>query len=137
MKTAISQPIYQEAMAINRTLQRLTRGYHSNGTFNLAFKIKDDIIDICNQLDQGVAARYDHTFENYYQSAVQSANELMEHIRIANAARMLKGGIPQDLVDRIKLLQMKLILVLELFKTDVTLDYITVSNWARQKVSMA
>ncbi len=44
MNTSISQPIYQEAMAIKRTLQQLTRGYHSNGTFNLAFKIKDDII---------------------------------------------------------------------------------------------
>jgi len=44
MNTSISQSIYQEAMAIKRTLQQLTRGYHSNGTFNLAFKIKDDII---------------------------------------------------------------------------------------------
>ena len=43
MNTAITQPIYQEAMSINRTIQKLVRGYHSNGTFNLAFKIKDDI----------------------------------------------------------------------------------------------
>jgi hypothetical protein len=34
------------------------------------------------------------------------------------------------------LLQMKLILVLELFKSEVALDYITLSNWARQKVAM-
>ena len=46
MKTEISQPIYQEAMSINRTIQKLTKGYHSNGTFNLAFKIKDDIIAV-------------------------------------------------------------------------------------------
>ena len=59
MKTTISQPLYQEAMSINRSIQRLTKGYHSNGTFNLAFKIKDDIINLCNELDQGVAARYE------------------------------------------------------------------------------
>jgi four helix bundle protein len=136
MKTVISQPIYQEAMAINRAIQKLTRGYHSNGTFNLAFKIKNDIISICNELDQGVAARYSHTFEDYYSKAVRSSNELLEHVRIANAARMLKGGFPQELIERIRLLQMKLILVLELFKTEVALDYITISQWARQKVSM-
>ena len=94
MNTAITQPIYQEAMSINRTIQKLVRGYHSNGTFNLAFKIKDDIISICNELDQGVAARFEHTFEDYYSRAVQSSNELLDHVRIANAARMLKGGFP-------------------------------------------
>ena len=136
MKTTISQPLYQEAMSINRAIQRLTKGYHSNGTFNLAFKIKDDSINLCNELDQGVAARYEHTFENYYGKAIQSANELLEHIRIANSARMLKGGFPSELTERVKLLQMKLILVLELFRTDVPLDYITLSSWARQKISM-
>jgi hypothetical protein len=49
---------------------------------------------------------------------------------------MLKGGFPSELTERVKLLQMKLILVLELFKTDVPLDYITLSSWARQKISM-
>ena len=39
MKTNISQPMYQESLAINRAIQDITRGYHSNGTFNLAFKI--------------------------------------------------------------------------------------------------
>ena len=60
MNTSISQPIYQETMAINRTLQQLTRGYHSNGTFNLAFKIKDDIINICNStyLDKSLFHQY-------------------------------------------------------------------------------
>ena len=58
------------------------------------------------------------------------------HVRIANAARMLKGGFPEELIQRIRLLQMKLILVLELFKSEVALDYITLSNWARQKVAM-
>ena len=58
MKTHISQPMYQESLAINRTIQDLTRGYHSNGTFNLAFKIKDDIVGICNDLDLGVSARF-------------------------------------------------------------------------------
>ena len=137
MKTTITQPIYQEAMSINRSIQKLVRGYHSNGTFNLAFKIKDDIISICNELDLGVAARFEHTFEDYYSRAVQSSNELLDHVRIANAARMLKGGFPEELIQRIRLLQMKLILVLELFKTDVALDYITLSNWARQKVAMS
>lgn len=136
MNIAITQPIYQEAMSINRTIQKLVRGYHSNGTFNLAFKIKDDIISICNELDQGVAARFEHTFEDYYSRAVQSSNELLDHVRIANAARMLKGGFPEELIQRIRLLQMKLILVLELFKSEVALDYITLSNWARQKVAM-
>ena len=73
MKTAVSQPIYQEAMAINRSIQQITRGYHSNGTFNLAFKIKDDIIEVCNHLDQGVAARFEHTFESYYKKAIEEA----------------------------------------------------------------
>jgi len=136
MKTEISQPIYQEAMSINRTIQKLTKGYHSNGTFNLAFKIKDDIIAVCNELDQGVAARFVHTFESYYSRAIHSTSELLEHMRIANSARMIRGGFPEDLFDRIRILQMKLILILELYKSDVALDYITVSNWARQKVAM-
>jgi|TARA_B110000977_G_C10811179_1_gene390339 hypothetical protein len=135
MNTSISQPIYQEAMAINRTLQQLTRGYHSNGTFNLAFKIKDDIINICNCLDQGVSARYEHTFEDYYKKAIGESIQLLEHMRIANSAHMLRGGIPSEVFKRVELLKMKLILMLELFKTEVPLDYITLSNWARQKVS--
>ena len=45
MDTNVSQPIYQEALAINRNIQSITKGYYSNGTFNLAFKIKDDIIN--------------------------------------------------------------------------------------------
>jgi len=137
MKTAVSQPIYQEAMAINRTIQQLTRGYHSNGTFNLAFKIKDDIIDICNNLDQGVAARFEHTFEEYYNKAIQVMELLLEHIRIANASRMIRGGFPQELVQRVQLLKMKLILLLELYRSDMVLDYITLSNWARQKLTQA
>lgn len=136
MITSVSQPLYHEAMAINRTIQQLTRGYHSNGTFNLAFKIKDDIIGICNHLDQGVAARFSHTFEDYYTRAVGGSNDLLEHLRIANSARMIRGGFPKELIHRITLLQMKIILMLELFKTDVPLDYITLSNWARQKVAM-
>lgn len=137
MKTAVSQPIYQEAMAINRTIQQLTRGYHSNGTFNLAFKIKDDIIDICNNLDQGVAARFEHTFEEYYNKAIHVVELLLEHIRIANASRMIRGGFPQELVQRVQLLKMKLILLLELYRSDMVLDYITLSNWARQKLTQA
>ena len=48
---------------------------------------------------------------------------------------MLRGGIPSEVFKRVELLKMKLILMLELFKTEVPLDYITLSNWARQKVS--
>ena len=80
MNTSISQSIYQEAMAINRTLQQLTWGYHSIGTFNLAFKIKGDIINRCNCLDQLVSARYEHTFEDYYKKAIGESNELLENM---------------------------------------------------------
>lgn len=135
MKTEISQPIYGEAMAINRTIRQLTRGYHSNGTFNLAHKIQKDIISVCNDLDQGVAARYEHTFEHYYSHAVLELERLLEHMRIANAARMLRGGFPEELILRTKVLRMKIILMLELFRTPVPMDYITLSNWARQKVN--
>ena len=69
MDTKVSQPIYQEALAINRNIQSLTKGYYSNGNFNLAFKIKDDIINVCNLLDMGVSARFEHTFEGYYLEA--------------------------------------------------------------------
>lgn len=137
MKTSVSQPIYQEAMAINRTIQQLTRGYHSNGTFNLAFKIKDDILDICNNLDQGVAARFEHTFEEYYRKAIKVVELLLEHMRIANASRMIRGGFPQELFDRVQLLKLKLILLLEMYRSDMVLDYVTLSNWARQKLSQA
>lgn len=135
MKTEISHPIYQEAMGINRSIQRLTKGYHSNGTFNLAYKIKDNIIAICNDLDQGVAARFEHTFEQYYKSAIKETTLLLERIRIANAARMLKGGIPDELIERIKVLRMKIILMLELFQSNAPLDYLTLSSWAHQKVA--
>jgi hypothetical protein len=135
MNTAISQPIYQEAMSLNRAIQKLTKGYHSNGTFNLAYKIKDNAINVCNDLDQGVAARFDHTFEQYYKGALQQLNLMLEHIRIANAARMLRGGFPQELIDRIQLLRMKIILMLELFQSQVPLDYITLTSWAKQKLA--
>gem|GEM_PF-317388 len=137
MKTSISQPLYQEAMAINRTIQQITRGYHSNGTFNLAFKIKDDILDICNNLDQGVAARFEHTFEDYYNKAIKVVDILLEHLRIANVSRMIRGGFPQDLIERVQLLKLKLILLLEMYRSDMVIDYITLSNWARQKLSQA
>jgi hypothetical protein len=136
MKTEISQPVYQEALALNRAIQTLTKGYHSNGTFNLAFKIKEDIITICNDLDQGVSARFEHTFISYYQKAIERVELLLEHIRIANAARMIRGGFPDELTQRIALLRMKLVLVLELFQSKVPLDYLTVSSWARQKLEL-
>jgi len=134
MKTSVSQPIYQEAMAINRSIQHITRGYHSNGTFNLAFKIKDDILEVCNNLDQGVAARFEHTFESYYKKAIKEADKLLEHMRVANVSRMIRGGFPEEIFERVRLLKMKLILLLELYQSEMPLDYITLSNWARQKI---
>ena len=134
MKTNISQPMYQESLAINRTIQDITRGYHSNGTFNLAFKIKDDIIGICNDLDLGVSARFQHTFISYYKNALDRLTLLLEHIRIANSARMIRGGFPSDLIERIRLLHWRIKLVLELINTEVALDYITLSSWAKKKL---
>ena len=136
MDTKVSQPIYQEALAINRNIQSLTKGYHSNGTFNLAFKIKDDIINVCNLLDMGVSARFEHTFEGYYKEAKEQINLLLEHIRIANKVHMIRGGFPEELVARIKLLRMRITLLLELFRTTVPLDYLTLSTWARQKLTI-
>lgn len=134
MDTKVSQPIYQEALAINRNIQSLTKGYYSNGNFNLAFKIKDDIINVCNLLDMGVSARFEHTFEGYYLEAKEQINLLLEHIRIANSVRMIRGGFPEELISRIELLKMKLVLMLELFRSEVPLDYINLSNWAKQKL---
>jgi hypothetical protein len=134
MKTHISQPIYQESLAINRAIQDITRGYNSNGTFNLAFKIKDDIIAICNDLDLGVGARFGHTFINYYQNAIKRLTLLLEHIRIANNVRMIRGGFPSDLIERIRLLQWRIQLVIELIDSEVPIDYITLSSWARKKI---
>lgn len=136
MDTKVSQPIYQEALAINRNIQSLTKGYHSNGTFNLAFKIKDDIINVCNLLDMGVSARFEHTFEGYYKEAKEQINLLLEHIRIANSTHMIRGGFPEELISRIKLLRMRITLLLELFRTTVPLDYLTLSTWARQKLTI-
>lgn len=135
MDTKVSQPIYQEALAINRNIQSITKGYYSNGTFNLAFKIKDDIINVCNLLDMGVSARFEHTFEGYYIDAKEQLNLLLEHIRIANSVYMFRGGFPDDLVKRIRLLRMRITLLLELFRTTIPLDYLTLSNWARQKLN--
>jgi hypothetical protein len=137
MKTHISQPMYQESLAINRTIQDITRGYHSNGTFNLAFKIKDDIIGICNDLDLGVSARFEHTFISYYEHAFDRLSLLLEHIRIANSARMIRGGFPSDLIERIRLLRWRIKLVLELVNSEVPLDYITLSSWARKKLELS
>ncbi len=134
MDTKVSQPIYQEALAINRNIQSLTKGYHSNGTFNLAFKIKDDIINVCNLLDMGVSARFEHTFEEYYTKALKESEILLEHIRIANSVHMIRGGFPEELISRIELLKMKVVLMLELFRSEVPLDYLNLSNWARQKL---
>ncbi|CAI8157726.1 MAG: Uncharacterised protein [Flavobacteriales bacterium UBA4585] len=135
MDTKVSQPIYQEALAINRNIQSITKGYYSNGTFNLAFKIKDDIINVCNLLDMGVSARFEHTFEEYYTKALKESDTLLEHIRIANRVHMIRGGFPEDLITRIELLKMKLVLMLELFRSEVPLDYLNLSNWARQKLT--
>ena len=135
MDTKVSQPIYQEALAINRNIQSLTKGYHSNGTFNLAFKIKDDIINVCNLLDMGVSARFEHTFEEYYTKALQESELLLEHIRIANKVHIIRGGFPKELISRIELLKMKVVLMLELFRSEVPLDYLNLSNWARQKLT--
>ena len=135
MDTKVSQPIYQEALGINRNIQSLTKGYHSNGTFNLAFKIKDDIINVCNLLDMGVSARFEHTFEEYYTKALKESEILLEHIRIANNVRMIRGGFPEELISRIELLKMKVVLMLELFRSEVPLDYLNLSNWARQKLT--
>ena len=134
MDTKVSQPIYQEALAINRNIQYLTKGYYSNGNFNLAFKIKDDIINVCNLLDMGVSARFEHTFEEYYTKALKESDLLLEHIRIANRVHMIRGGFPEELISRIELLKMKLVLMLELFRSEVPLDYINLSNWAKQKL---
>ena len=136
MKTNISQPMYQESLAINRTIQDITRGYHSNGTFNLAFKIKDDIIGICNDLDLGVSARFEHTFISYYENALDRLSLLLEHIRIANSARMIRGGFPSELIERIRMLRWRIKLVLELMNSQVPLDYITLSSWARKKIEL-
>ena len=57
-------------------------------------------------------------------------------MRIANSDHMLLGGIPSELFKRVELLKMKLILMLELFKTEVPLDYITLSNWRDKKCQM-
>jgi hypothetical protein len=137
MKTNISQPMYQESLAINRTIQDITRGYHSNGTFNLAFKIKDDIIGICNDLDLGVSARFEHTFISYYKNALDRLSLLLEHIRIANSARMIRGGFPSELIERIRMLRWRIKLVLELMNSQVPLDYITLSSWARKKIELS
>jgi len=137
MKTNISQPMYQESLAINRTIQDITRGYHSNGTFNLAFKIKDDIIGICNDLDLGVSARFEHTFISYYENALDRLSLLLEHIRIANSARMIRGGFPSELIERIRMLRWRIKLVLELMNSQVPLDYITLSSWARKKIELS
>lgn len=137
MKTNISQPLYQESLAINRTIQDITKGYHSNGTFNLAFKIKDDIIGICNDLDLGVSARFEHTFISYYKNALDRLSLLLEHIRIANSARMIRGGFPSDLIERIRMLRWRIKLVLELINSQVPLDYITLSSWARKKIELS
>ena len=88
-----------------------------------------------NIIVKQVSARYEHTFEDYYKKAIGESIQLLEHMRIANSAHMLRGGIPSEVFKRVELLKMKLILMLELFKTEVPLDYITLSNWARQKVS--
>ena len=135
MDTKVSQPIYQEALAINRNIQSITKGYFSNGTFNLAFKIKDDIINVCNLLDMGVSARFEHTFEEYYTKALKESDTLLDHIRIANIVHMIRGGFPEELIARIELLKMKLVLMLELFRSEVPLDYLTLSNWARKKLT--
>jgi hypothetical protein len=137
MKTNISQPMYQESLAINRTIQDITKGYHSNGTFNLAFKIKDDIIGICNDLDLGVSARFEHTFISYYKNALDRLSLLLEHIRIANSARMIRGGFPTELIERIRMLRWRIKLVLELMNSQVPLDYITLSSWARKKIELS
>ncbi|NCF54044.1 MAG: hypothetical protein GWP31_05190 [Bacteroidetes bacterium] len=134
MDTKVSQPIYQEALAINRNIQSLIKGYYSNGTFNLAFKIKNDIINVCNLLDMGVSARFEHTFEEYYTKALKESDLLLEHIRIANRVHMIRGGFPEELISRIELLKMKLVLMLELFRSEVQLDYINLSDWAKQKL---
>ena len=128
MDTKVSQPIYQEALAINRNIQSITKGYFSNGTFNLAFKIKDDIINVCNLLDMGVSARFEHTFEEYYTKALKESDTLLDHIRIANRVHMIRGGFSEELIARIELLKMKLVLMLELFRSEVPLDYLNLSN---------
>lgn len=133
MLTHLSQPLYQEAMSINRSIQHLTKGYNSNGHFNLAYKIKDDIIALCDDLDQGVASRFDHTFESYYKKARKQSDLLLEHMRIANAARMLRGGFPDELFIRIELLRWKITLLLEFYQSNIVLDYITLSGWANKK----
>ena len=135
MDTKVSQPIYQEALAINRNIQSITKGYYSNGTFNLAFKIKDDIINVCNLLDMGVSARFEHTFEEYYTKALKESDRLLDHIRIANRVHIIRCGFPEELIARIELLKMKLVLMLELFRSEVPLDYLNLSNWARQKLT--
>jgi len=135
MDTKVSQPIYQEALAINRNIQSITKGYFSNGTFNLAFKIKDDIINVCNLLDMGVSARFEHTFEEYYTKALKESDTLLDHIRIANRVHMIRGGFPEERIARIELLKMKLVLMLELFRSEVPLDYLNLSNWARKKLT--
>lgn len=135
MKTELSNPIYQEALGINRKIQFITKGYHSNGSFNLAHKIKDDTLRLCNALDQGVSARFGHTFEQYYSSALEEIDLLLEHIRIANCARMIRGGFPKELNTSLLVLRAKIVFVLELYQVDMKLDYKTVSTWARAKVN--
>jgi len=48
---------------------------------------------------------------------------------------MIRGGFPDELVNRIRLLRMRITLLLEMFRTTVPLDYLTLSNWARQKLT--
>jgi hypothetical protein len=48
---------------------------------------------------------------------------------------MIRGGFPDELVKRIRLLRMRITLLLELFRTPIPLDYLTLSNWARQKLN--
>jgi len=137
MNTALSQPIYQESLAINRVIQNITRGYNSNGNFNLAFKIKDDMIAVCNDLDLGVSSRFKHTFKSYYIQASDGLTKLLEHIRIAHCAHMIRGGFPDELIQRIRLLRARIKLMLDLIDSDIPLDYITLSAWARQKLALS
>lgn len=48
---------------------------------------------------------------------------------------MIRGGFPEELIARIELLKMKLVLMLELFRSEVPLDYLNLSNWARKKLT--
>jgi hypothetical protein len=138
MNTALSQPIYQESLAINRVIQNITRGYNSNGNFNLAFKIKDDMIAVCNDLDLGVSSRFKHTFKSYYIQASDGLTKLLEHMEIANKAHMLRGmdfQISNSFVS--DYLHKKMELMLEIIQSDVPVDFLTLSAWARQKLALS